>query len=362
MNGHIKYLILVVVFWSFLTCESGNNLENEHLVGLNADTTILSDQVAHQLTTFSPNKNEGLQSFIVNTNERQLIKGELGTLITFPAGCFAEVNESVTIELRECYSVQQLLFNQLSTRSIHGEMLESDGMIYIRAINKDGDDIDLVKEIEVQMPTKQIKTGIHVFEGVESEHGVIWSLNSRQLITKDPPKVGVEIKENHDHDKVMDESIPEDSTGVSITTISPAGLINERIKDENILGYVFQISKLGWINCDKYIEGSNQDITVSVDSLDIGASYHLVLSNYNSVLLQETEMVKNIIFKNVPLNEPFTLVGFGMKGDQIYFGMQDYEGGRVEVQFEKLKPISRDEMLSRLLERFGSNIWSRPQI
>ena len=116
---------------------------------------------------------------------------------------------------------------------------------------------------------------------------------------------------------------------------------------------------MGWINCDRYIEGETKPLIVNVPKEYAAASYYLVLKNYNSSVPPKRTNDGKLSFM-VPVNEPYTIVALSSKGEDIYFNMMDYTGGKSEVNFSELKPVTRLVLLDKLLEKFGKDIWSRP--
>ncbi|WP_143067844.1 hypothetical protein [Olleya namhaensis] len=77
------------------------------------------------------------ESFEIQVNKETILKGKKGTSIYIPANAFqfengTEPNEPITIELKECFSLTDMIFENLQT--ISGDrILETNGMIYVNA-------------------------------------------------------------------------------------------------------------------------------------------------------------------------------------------------------------------------------------
>lgn len=348
MNFFIKSLLTIICFALF-SCNSGNETKSGHQT-----TGEAEKDTANVLTAYNSKQKQKIQTFEINLNKKQTIKGKQGTVVTFPANCFGKVQGKVKIELIECYSMQDILLNGLSTQTTDGKLLETDGMIYLNALNENGDTLEIKKgKVIVQMPTEQAKKGIRIFEGTENNYTVTWNLS--------PNKINLNIKsiDIQTEDEYSD-NIPccEDSL-LQPKIANSQIIVDEKIKSGNLINYVFSISKMGWQNCDRFIEGKTKQLTVNVPKESSGASYYLVLKNYNSSALPKQTTDGKLSFV-IPINEPFTIVALSSKGEDIYFNMMDYSGGKSEVDFTGLKTVTRQELTDLLMKKFGKDLWSRP--
>jgi hypothetical protein len=346
-----KTAFVSIACFVLLSCNLESNKVNQKqvIVESEIDTAII-------LSEYNSRYRENVQSFDINTSKQETIKGRQGTVVTFSTGCFEKAQGKVKIELIECYSIQDMLLNRLSTETTDSKLLESDGMIYLNALNEQGDILKIKQEkVKVQMPTPRFKKGIKYFWGTEQGNYIIWNLGSEKLIREDnsnielvivPPEM--EISKIESKDSLFQPNI-----------VKPQIIVDKKTKTENLINYVFSISKMGWINCDRYIEGKTEELIVNVPKNSIGASYYLVLKNYNSSVLPKKTNDGRLSFM-LPLNEPYTIVALSSIGELTYFNMQDYTGKESEVDFSELQPITRQELMDKLLEKFGKDIWSRP--
>lgn len=347
MKGYLNKMIFAfIVCLVIFSCNSESKQTSKQQASKTDKETVFI------LTAYNTKKDQNIQTYDINTSKNQIIKGKQGTVVTFPAQCFGKTQGKVKIELIECYSIQDMVLNGLSTQTTDGKLLESDGMIYLNALNEKGDTLEIKQgKVSVKMPTKQRKTDIRIFGGIENTHKITWNLLSNKI------KQEIEPKNNQVEEEYL-EDIPccEDSITYSK---AKTVIIDKQIKNENLVNYIFNISKMGWQNCDRFIEGKTKQLTVNVPKESTGASYYLVLKNYNSSALPKQTTDGKLSFV-IPINEPFTIVALSSKGEDIYFNMIDYTGGKEEVDFSGLKPITRQELTDLLMRKFGKDIWSRP--
>lgn len=357
-NYFHKSVLSYLIYFALFSCNS----ESKQISGKQAIKEADKDTTA-VLTAYNSKLGQKVQTFEINTSKQQTINGEQGTVVAFPVGCFGKLQGKVKIELIECYSIQEMLLNGLSTQTTDGKLLESDGMIYLNASNEKGDTLEIKQgRVKVQMPTEHRKAGIQIFEGVKSNHIISWKLSNEDLILNHI-STKKENNKNINQEQVVSNNIPIESTTQEKQTEPKTGqsqiVIDKQIKSENLVNYVFNISKMGWQNCDRFIEGETKQLIVNVPKESTGASYYLVLKNYNSSALPKQTTDGKLSFI-IPVNEPYTIVALSSKGEDIYFNMMDYTGGKGEVDFSGLKSITRQELTDVLMKKFGKDIWNRP--
>jgi hypothetical protein len=112
-------------------------------------------------------------------------------------------------------------------------------------------------------------------------------------------------------------------------------IINTRETEKQTLrlaSYSFNISKLGWVNVDRFIDEKNSDVSTflvrikSKDTLDF-ISVSLVIPNYNVAIFSihnEGNIFsftkKNDGYRKLPIGQDATIVAFSYKDKSPYFG------------------------------------------
>ena len=351
----VKYILPFIVYLALFSCKSENKQENKQIRQDKYTSVALS---SYNVET------ERKQIFEIETSKQQTITGEQGTVVTFPAQCFGKVQGTVKIELIECYSIQEMILNGLSTQTTDGKLLESDGMIYLNALNEKDDTLQIKQgKIKLQMPTKKRKADIQIFDGSENGKTVRWNLTNEKLIIKNTSKQERNIESGNPEEikyKDYNDSIAQTKPKTGQSQI----VVDKQIKSEFLVNYVFNISKMGWINCDRFIEGENRDLFVSVGQGQENVSLYLLLDKLNSNVMPRNPKAVNgkFEFRNIPVKESFTLVALATKGDKIYFSMANHATNDGTVNCPELKSVSRQELTDLLMKKFGKDIWSRPLV
>ncbi len=119
------------------------------------------------------------QRFTINTAQAAHITGAQGTQVSLTPGCFVDtkgriVKDEVQLELRECYSLNDMLRHQLNT-SVKGTPMESKGIISILAYYK-GQQLKLKEgeQVQIQFPWTDLPNDYHFAYGVTEKEGYNW--------------------------------------------------------------------------------------------------------------------------------------------------------------------------------------------
>jgi TonB family protein len=121
------------------------------------------------------------QHFLISGNENNEIQGECGTKISITPGCFVtatgnEVNGEINIELKECYQLDEMLQENLTTATTSGQLLESKGGVFVSA-TCNGEELRLKQgqEISIQFPFAcNNHDGYSFFYGQNGPTGIDW--------------------------------------------------------------------------------------------------------------------------------------------------------------------------------------------
>ncbi|HEY6503766.1 MAG TPA: c-type cytochrome [Chitinophagaceae bacterium] len=112
-----------------------------------------------------------LQEYTIDINRDTVLVTKNGALLKIPKGSLTTGNgNTVTLEIKEAYSLEQMINAGLVTQS-NGEPLSSGGMIYINA--KGGQDTKITQAIKVALPTDYLAEGMQLFKGQKDENGNI---------------------------------------------------------------------------------------------------------------------------------------------------------------------------------------------
>ncbi len=153
-----------------LTAFTRSNTAGNSAMRNNADQLLLKEYYEKQSVK--------TQLFSIDQSRDTIITGEQGTRLAIKANCFVDrdnkaVQGIVNIKLKECYSIDDMLKENLSTLA-NDKVLESGGMIYLAAESA-GKELQLKKytEIEMSNPSSEIMqdTSMIVFYGEKDRMG-----------------------------------------------------------------------------------------------------------------------------------------------------------------------------------------------
>ncbi len=123
------------------------------------------------------------QHFVINNHEPNEIQGEYGTEIAIAPDCFTSVdgqqaNGQVDIELKECYTPEEMLLENLTTTSNDKKALESKSCVFVSA-TCGGKQLQLKQgqQIDIRFPfAVNYADGYAFYYGNEGNDGVNWTL------------------------------------------------------------------------------------------------------------------------------------------------------------------------------------------
>ncbi|WP_397364309.1 hypothetical protein [Olleya sp. R77988] len=120
------------------------------------------------------------------------------------------------------------------------------------------------------------------------------------------------------------------------------------ITAKSVSRYAFYGSKLGWINCDRFIRSNKNAIKFKLKIKDAnGADVKMVFKSYNSILPSKRNN-DNYDFGTVAINEEVILVAIKMIDDKLFLGIKNATTKQIsELKFD-FKEVSLDQLKSEL--------------
>jgi len=346
-----NYFTVILVFITVFSCAEKSNEQN-------LPSSINTDTITY--SSFDNTSFREVQFFEINTNNENHIIGDKGTKVTIPKDCFGKIKGSVKIELIECYSIQDMLFNKLTTVTEKGEILASDGMIYLNAVSESGDTLEIAskKTIKVQMPTKKLDKEMKLFEGEQHSNLISWNLSKNKInfmVNSDEERDTFVVIETETSDSINYGAIKYGET--------KGGEVVDKIKANSILSsYIFNLTKLGWINCDKYLNEETKDLIVNVGENTNRVQFYLVYNGAVSIIPCSVIDSTTVQFKSVPKGSSSIILALAIKNENLFFNSKLFESTTNSINFPKLNEITREELKEFFVEKFGNDIWSRPNI
>ena len=116
--------------------------------------------------------------------------------------------------------------------------------------------------------------------------------------------------------------------------------------------YVFGVSKLGWLNCDRFysLSGQKTDYSILIDQPE-NAIVTLIFQRFKSIISGWAESDR-ITFKNVPLGEKVIIEAIKTVNDQIFLAVQEAEITNKDLKELQFKPVTMD-LLKKELDKLN---------
>jgi hypothetical protein len=194
-------LIAIIAVAGFITLQvlNAKNSENSSEISENSSFLPENDSISNL-----SNKMLEEEVFRISTQQDTVIENKDGVVIYIPANAFDTDNTEIDLMVQSALSGEDILYAGLSTTS-NGDALETGGMFYVDAF-ANGTRVNLVKDLQVEVPTDKKVAGMQLYAGEKTKNGDInWvkptplknSLTPVDILTLDffPPTYDVKLSE-----------------------------------------------------------------------------------------------------------------------------------------------------------------------
>ncbi len=240
-----------------------------------------------------------------------------GTVIRFPDNAFVYEDGScikctqVAVYVTEFYTMSDIIASGLTT-SDNKRTLASAGMVYIEA-RCHGEKLKLKhgKSVTIKMPATESDTKMKSFSGKLKDGIVDWSLNGS--LTLDNSESA--------------EKLPLGDYDGPVESFRVEG------RDEYEETYLMTMTKLGWINCDRFYETKNPvKLLVKADSVE-KTFVALIFKDMKSILPGNQFTNFTTEFTGIPSGEAATILAYRIneKTKQAIVGQQEVILGDTSV-------------------------------
>lgn len=255
---------------------------------------------------------KNVQSFTINPAEENIIRGEKGTEITFPAYAFlcangSEPGDKIRIELREFYSRGDLLKAGLHTMS-GSNILETGGTVHVVAFcgNEEAQLADGA-QMTLAFPYKQYKEGMQTFNGFEEDGMLDWVASgegSESPVSEEDLYFDPETEQYYSNIGDVFFQVNKNEAGLD--------------------SYLLSSGSLGWINCDRFYDDPTEkmELVVSVDTA-LHPSVRLVFKNIQSVMSGYADDNGKIRFEGIPQGSEVSLVAYSIVDNKPYMALKN---------------------------------------
>jgi TonB family protein len=148
-------------------------------VKVNTTQAEIIELKSRQIDSYLATLKASGQKFTVNPAEPISVKASGGTRVIFEAGSFVSksgtpVSEPIELQIKECYSVSEMLAEGLTTTS-DKNILESKGMVYVNATTLTGEVVQLKEgqNYDVVFPFNTKEKGFGFYYGQFDQKGII---------------------------------------------------------------------------------------------------------------------------------------------------------------------------------------------
>jgi mono/diheme cytochrome c family protein len=118
------------------------------------------------------------QLFSIDISKDTTLITKNGALIRIPKGALSANGNTVQLEVKEAYSMQDIIKAGLTTQS-NGQPLSSGGMIYINAVGENT--VKIMQKISIATPTPFIEKNMQLFKGEAQDDSTINWINPKPL-------------------------------------------------------------------------------------------------------------------------------------------------------------------------------------
>lgn len=298
----------------------------------------------------------------VSAGKPCVVTGRKGTKISInPDDLITEsgkpLGQTIEVELKELTSQRQLVSSNAQT-VCDGKLLVSGGAYFI-GITSNGEKLKLKdgKTLRVQFPELSAQE-MGLFYGQRDELGQMnWQKTTETFKASQQQKpaavdtVKVRKKSKSDVDAIMDYVDSGDTT----TTQEDRETMVKREKDYKVSQKVYDeigIAKLGWINCDKFLEAVNKtDLYVTFNPQDSVkyANVYVVFKDINSVIHDYYYPGNSPKFKDMPVGYKAKLIAYTVKNEKVFAYSADLTIAKAQKLTVNLKEVN-DKDFKKLID------------
>jgi len=319
-----------------------NASENGKQQNRRVEITFAFTEKEYTNTIFSQLEKES-QFFTGKSNEVITVKGKEGTEITIPKNALIKANGKyalgkIDIELKEFYKKSDVIGANLHTMS-NGIMLESGGMIYVKASSK-GEELQLKKgsEMTIGFASKINPSGMKTFYGYpQKDKSIDWNTNAEVSTIKSKNDGELEWIEYIISYTEKGENIKDTVYGdlkkypKRVLTEGEKKALEDAKKTIALENTFLKATKLGWINCDRFSEAENKtDLIVNIDR-KYNAEIRLVFKDINSIM-STYNINDKLVIKSIPVGQKATLMAFSCVNDEVYFVAKEIVIGKNNLE------------------------------
>jgi len=142
------------------------------IIGLLAGIVYACNQQDNKMNPLLGTSKLLTQVFSIDITKDTTLHTKNGALIRIPRGALASGSNPVQLEVKEAYSIQDIVKAGLTTMS-NGQPLSSGGMIYINAVGENT--VKITQKISIATPTPFLDSSMQLYKGeLKSDSTINW--------------------------------------------------------------------------------------------------------------------------------------------------------------------------------------------
>src|SRR5690554_3029082 len=342
MKYYLMILTALVFFLGSCKSEAVNleDMENE-----TASFEIEKDN--DSLVT--PNLETVSQKFDVLLNKDTILVGEQGTKLFLKSNTFSDTIKKVYIELKEVFSIHDMIANGLTTFTDDGNVLITQGMIYLSITADTGEEVNIQNPIQIDIPSENKDLEMLLYEGKRNEDGnVVWINEPREF-----------VKPKQKTESTIPVALQPDTT----IQKEPSPIIN----DYYDMVYSFSTRSMGWHNIDKpfystdFIECSLQSDDLFFLNYVVYKDFTMIYNFVENEIKQTTPWENRSIGNKIIADTPFYFVRIrrvSYEDDRLLFYIGEHKVNQENniIEANDFDTLTVQKMEERLLEVFGGDV------
>jgi len=297
---------------------------------------------------------EPVQEFYIHPMRDTVLHCAKGTTIWIDGNSFQMPDYKSTVKfcVKEYYQKPEFVLANLVTKTTNNELLESGGMLHIEATQ--GDKVLELKpdnEIRILFTDRKENDNAEIFTGQVVNGEVVWVLQDINMVTEKreyvetPRRIILNEWSERTTKSVSRRAIKRsDKEGYSLIYDSASFVTTDPGYYENnglMNNLIMSSNKLGWINCDSFINSKAPKTDVIVECAgDMKPKVCMIFKDRNSVLSYSFSVDNQYVFQNIPSGMEVELIGLckDTQSGAIFFARQPFiigQGESVALDFKK---------------------------
>ena len=278
--------------------------------------------------------------FRIDPTQPAEVRGREGTVVRLPANALLDerqqpVTEPVWVELKECYSLAELLLSDCVSRSASGEAMQTGGMLLVRASTGRGQVLHLTADqaLELELPEEQRRGSRQLYHSADRQR---WAALTDSSVPAGSSLAYAQATE------------PDSNAGTAGS--STAGSLPPAEAEMPRSAEVLRSSALGWLTCLRTARAVTTAPLLVPAEVDEHTTVRLVLPE-SGVILAGVPREGGFAFEDVPAEQRAVVVGLRYFNGSAYLAVQPVVAGAdtlAPLQFEEQTLGDLEQRLEQL--------------